>query len=128
MAARAQSSHQIISTRAHGIIDVGMVVLLLAAPYLLGFANGTAAQYVPMAIAVAIAGVTLLTRFEWGAMPVIPMPMHLMADIGAGVLLAASPWLFGFSDTVKWPHVIVGLLEIGAAAMTKTQPQKVGFA
>lgn len=34
-------------------------------------------------------------------------------------LLAASPWIFGFSDRVYLPHVVFGLLEIGAGLMTR---------
>ncbi len=49
------------------------------------------------------------------------MPIHLGADVLAGILLAASPWLFGFSDRVFWPHLIVGALEIGAGLITQTQ-------
>jgi hypothetical protein len=38
------------------------------------------------------------------------------------VLLALSPWLFGFSDYVWQPHLIVGLLEIGTSLMTRRIP------
>ena len=124
MSARPQASYQVINTKTHGLIDIGMVIVLIAAPFLLGFANGGAAQWVPIGAAIAIAGVTMVTRFEWGAVGLVPMPMHLMADVGVGIILAASPWIFGFAGAVKWPHVILGLLEIGAAAMTRTQPQK----
>jgi hypothetical protein len=50
------------------------------------------------------------------------MPTHLMLDLGGGVLLALSPWLFGFADYVAAPHLIVGLLEIGVALMTHKYP------
>jgi hypothetical protein len=52
------------------------------------------------------------------------MSLHLMLDMGSGLLLAASPWIFGFSDELKWFHVIVGLGEIAAAAMTRTHPHR----
>jgi hypothetical protein len=45
-----------------------------------------------------------------------------MLDYASGVLLAASPWLFGFADYVWEPHLILGILEIGAAMFTKTIP------
>lgn len=48
--------------------------------------------------------------------------MHLLFDLLSGILLAASPWLFGFADQVYLPHLIIGMLEIGAALMTKTGP------
>ncbi len=50
------------------------------------------------------------------------MPTHLTLDLLSGVLLAASPWLFGFSGFVYVPHLVLGVLEVGAALMTKTTP------
>lgn len=111
-----------ISTRTHGMLDYGVGVLLLVVPYILGFADGTAAQWVPQLLGAVAIGGALLTDYELGAMRVIPMPGHLMLDIGAGALLAVSPWLFGFADRVFWPHLIVGVMEIGAGLMTRTVP------
>jgi len=48
------------------------------------------------------------------------MPAHLVMDGMLGVVVAASPWLFGFADQICWPHVTIGILEVGAAAMTET--------
>ena len=110
---------RVISTRTHGMIDYGTGLLLLILPYLLGFANGGAAQWVPMLIGLAIIGMSLMTDYELSIAKIVPMPVHLMADIGAGLLLAASPWLFSFADRVLWPHLIVGLAEIGVACMTE---------
>jgi hypothetical protein len=62
-----------------------------------------------------------------GVLRVIPMPVHLMMDMGVGVLLATSPWLFGFASLPMraWmPHVVVGVMMVGAAAMTETQPDR----
>ena len=111
-----------ISTRTHGVLDYVMGLLLIAAPYILGFADGTAAQYVPQAIGAAMLGASLLTNYELGLIRVIPMPVHLLLDFASGALLAASPWLFGFADRLYWPHLILGLLEIGSALMTRTVP------
>jgi hypothetical protein len=43
-------------------------------------------------------------------------------DVASGALLALSPWLFGFADRVFWPHLIVGIMEIGAGLTTRTAP------
>ena len=115
-----------IPTRIHGMLDYPMGVILIAAPYVLGFADGTAAQYVPMVLGVAILLLSLVTRYELGAVPLISMQVHLMADVAAGVVLAISPFLFGFSGRVWVPHVVLGLLEIGAGLMTRTAPDEPG--
>jgi len=111
-----------IPTRVHGWLDYVIGVLLIVVPYILGFADGTAAQYVPQALGVLLVLYALFTDYELGAIRVIPMPVHLLLDAAGGVLLAISPWLFGFADRVFWPHLIVGLLEIGAALTTHTIP------
>ena len=111
-----------LSTRTHGYADYGVGVLLILAPYLLGFANGGPAQWVPMTLGVVLIGYSLLTDYELGAAHLIPMPVHLGLDIGGGLLLLASPWLFGFTDVIVWPHVLVGLIEIGTASITRRRP------
>ena len=114
-----------ISTRTHGVLDYVVGALLIVVPYILGFADGTAAQWVPQLLGLVAIGGGMLTDYELGVMRVIPMPTHLMLDIGAGALLALSPWLFDFADRVFWPHLIVGLMEIGAGMTTRTVPDSV---
>lgn len=111
-----------IPTRVHGMADYGTGLLLILAPYIFGFATGGAKQYLPMILGVAIIGMSLITDYELSVARIIPMPMHLAIDVAGGLLLAASPWLFGFAGEVYWPHLIVGLLEVGAGLMTRTHP------
>ena len=66
---------------------------------------------------------SLLTDYELGAVKLLPMPAHLAMDAASGVLLASSPWVFGFAKEGPryWlPHVAVGMTEMLAAATTKT--------
>ena len=113
---------RIIPTRLHGVLDYAMGALLIVAPYLLGFADGTAAQYVPQALGLATLLMSLVTDYELSIAQLIPMSIHLGVDIASGLLLALSPWLFGFADRVFWPHLILGIAEVGAALMTQTRP------
>jgi hypothetical protein len=64
-----------------------------------------------------------MTNYELGVVKTLSMKTHLTLDIMSGIFLAASPWIFGFADTVYMPHLIFGILEIGASLMTKTQPE-----
>lgn len=112
-----------ISTRMHGMADYGVGALLIIAPYLFGFATGGIEQWLPMLLGLAVIVYSMLTRYEWGLLPIIRMPVHLGLDIGGGVLLAVSPWLFGFADVVWIPHLAVGLIEIGTAAATSRRPE-----
>ena len=109
-----------ISTKAHGVIDYLVGIILIAAPWLLGFADNTAATYIPVALGVMALLYSLCTAYELGVIKLLSMPAHLAIDLLSGILLAASPWLFGFSDNVYVPHLVFGILEIGASLMTQT--------
>jgi len=117
---------RIISTRMHGISDYLMALVLIASPWLFGFATGGVAQWLPVVLGVVLLLQSLMTRYELGAFPLISMPVHLGMDVVSGLLLASSPWLFGFADTLFWPHLILGLIEVGTAAMTETTPHMSG--
>lgn len=100
-----------------------MGVLLIVAPWLLGFADGGPEQWVPVILGAGAILYSLLTRYELGVARIIPMPVHLLLDVASGVVLAASPWIFGFADEIWWPHVLFGVIEIGAGLMTRTTPE-----
>ena len=112
-----------LSTRVHGALDYLMGALLVVAPWLLGFADvGGAAVWVPVVLGAGVVLYSLFTDYELGAVRKIPMPTHLVLDLGGGLLLAASPWLFGFADLVWVPHLVFGVLEVGAALVTQRHP------
>lgn len=113
---------QFIPTRVHGIVDYLSGLLLIAAPWLLGFADGGAAQWTAVAAGVAVLGLSVLTDYELGLTRVVPMSAHLALDAGLGVLLAASPWLFGFSHRVWLPHAVIGVFEVLASFVTRRTP------
>ncbi|HYE54078.1 MAG TPA: SPW repeat protein [Chitinophagaceae bacterium] len=117
---------RIISTRVHGYIDYLMGLFLIIAPWLLGFANGGAETWVPVILGASAIVYSLLTDYELGATRQLSMRTHLGLDLFSGILLAASPWLFGFADYVYLPHLILGIAEIGASLMTQTTPSKTG--
>ncbi|MDQ3242364.1 MAG: SPW repeat protein [Gemmatimonadota bacterium] len=111
-----------LPTRVHGVLDWILAPLLIALPWLLGFADGGAETWVPVLLGVTGLIVTFFTDHELGVVRRIPMIGHLWVDGLGGLLLAASPWLFGFSEQVCVPHVVLGVAEFGAALVTKTIP------
>ncbi len=90
----------------------------MLAPFILGFATGRPAQWVPILLGAGIILYSLLTQYELAAVKIIPFSTHLSLDAAGGLLLLVSPWLFGFADVIWWPHVLVGLAEIGVVALT----------
>ncbi len=117
-----------LPTRVHGVIDYIVGAILVLVPNVFGFADGTAAQWIFVALGLAAIVYSLVTDYERGLIPLIPMPAHLGLDAASGLLLAASPWLFGFHDRVYLPHLICGLVEIAASLVTRTKPERTAAA
>lgn len=111
-----------IPTKVHGVLDYTVGGLIAASPWIFRYAKGGAETWVPVAAGKGALVYSLLTDYEWSVKRVIPMKTHLMMDLASGVLLAASPWLFGFAKKVWVPHLVMGLFEIGAALLTKQEP------
>ena len=111
-----------LPTRVHGYLDYIVGALLIAAPWLFDFAAGGAETWVPVILGAAAILYSLLTDYELGLSKTISMRTHLMLDLLSGIVLAASPWLFGFADYIWEPHLIFGLFEIGAALVTRRDP------
>jgi len=118
---------KIIHSKIHGVLDYVVGLILITSPWIFSFADGSAAQWVPMILGVAALVYSLITDYELGAAKLISFKMHLMLDKSSGVLLAVSPWLFGFSDPIYAPHLVFGLLEIVVAMTTTTAPSLHSF-
>ncbi len=111
---------RVLSQRAHGALDYIVGALLILAPRLLGYDNGGAEQRVPEMLGIAIIVYSLVTNYELGLLKLIPFRVHLTLDGLGSIFLALSPWLFQFSDRVWVPHMVVGLLVLAVALMTRT--------
>ena len=98
-------------------------VLFIASPWLFGFNDGGAAQWIPMLVGFSVLLMSLFTEYELGVKKGIKMATHLNTDVIVGIFLAASPWLFGFADVVYLPHLIFGLIEAGAGLITERVPR-----
>ena len=110
-----------IPTKIHGFLDYLVGALLIASPWIFNFDRGGAATWIPVILGASAILYSLFTDYELGAFRKLSMRTHLTLDLLSGILLAASPWIFGFDDYVYLPHLILGILEIGASLMTKQQ-------
>ena len=113
-----------IDTRTHGILDYATGALLLAAPYLFGFATGGIEQWLPQLLGAMTIAMSLFTDYELSISRAIPLRVHLGIDMVSGALLAVSPWLFGFAGLIWWPHLLVGLVEIVVPMLTRRTPAR----
>ncbi|WP_276497530.1 SPW repeat protein [Pontibacter litorisediminis] len=113
-----------IPTRFHGILDYVVGLIFIAAPWLFGFSDNTAATWVIVAAGILALLQTVFTDFEVGLVHKIPMQTHLMVDFGLGVILALSPWMFNFAEQVYLPHLIGGVFAILASLTTHRRPSE----
>ena len=113
-----------IPTRFHGILDYIVGIFMIIAPWVLDFSDNDAATWTLVIAGVLVLLQTVMTDFEVGLIRKIPMSTHLMTDLGLGVLLALSPWLFGFADRVYMPHLIIGVFSILASLTTHRVPSR----
>jgi hypothetical protein len=108
-----------ISSKIHAMLDYLVGLLLIAVPWLLGFADDSAATVIPVILGASTLLYSILTNYEYSLAKVIPYRIHLTIDFIAGALLLVSPWLFGFSDRIYLPHVILGAFEIVAVLLSR---------
>lgn len=114
---------RIINRKVHAVLDYITGALLIAAPWLFNFADVEAAKWVAIAVGIMILVMSFITDYEGGGKKLLSMSTHLMIDVVAGIFLAASPWILNFHEHVYLPHLIVGILEIGAGLMTEKDSQ-----
>ena len=111
-----------IPTRIHGILDYTVGLFLLASPWLLDFHHSGTATWVMVVMGGGALLYSLFTDYELGVIKRIPMPVHLGLDAVSGVLLAASPWLLGFTETTWKPHLVLGAMELLVVLLSRRRP------
>ena len=116
---RKQHYHmKLISSRVHGYLDYIVGALLVATPWLFGFARGGAETWVFIAQGTLAILYSLLTNYELGVVRILSMRVHLVLDLAASLFLAFSPWIFGFSGYIWVPHIIFGIMEMLVVALS----------
>lgn len=108
----------LINSKVHGVLDYAAGLLMLVMPWLFGFHRGGSESWVPLNIGIYLIIYSLLTNYELGWFKGITVKWHLRLDIAAGLILAASPWIFGFHLFVYMPHLVVGLALVLVAMLT----------
>jgi len=112
-----------IPTKVHALLDYVVGALIIAAPWAFGFSNNQAASWVTLTAGCSALLYSLCTNYELGAFKLLSMNAHLILDVLSGILMMASPWIFGFADEVWLPHVLIGAFEVMTALMTRTRPR-----
>ena len=112
-----------INRRIHAMLDYMSGLFLIASPWLFNFQDVSGARWVAVIMGVIIIIMSLNTDYEAGVTKLITMSTHLKMDVAGGIFLAASPWILGFNDQVFLPHLILGIMEIGAGMCTEQKSE-----
>lgn len=96
-------------------------------PIVFNFNNAGKAYLTAVIIAVIICTVALLSCYELSIFKILSMRLHFWFDSCVGGLLALSPWLFGFSEKVFKPHLVLGLSLIVVSLLTDRLPAVIVF-
>lgn len=112
---------KLISTRAHGILDLVTVGTLDTLPWLLNWRPRT--KSLVAAASASMLGYSLGTRYELGLVKLLPMKTHLLLDYAAGVMLAGAALRLPRERlSTRLALVGLGLNEIAVAALTEPTP------
>lgn len=107
-----------IATAVHGFMDFLMGTLLIASPYLFELDGKNIDSLVFFVLGGTLLLYSLFTNYEMGMVKVIPMRVHLLLDVILGIFLALSPWIFGFSNRIFLPYLVLGIIEIVLVFLT----------
>jgi len=113
-----------ISSKLHGIIDYIIGLYLIAAPWIFDFRHGALESLLAVLFGAAILLYSLCTDYEWGYLEELEFRTHLLLDFLAGVVLTASPWLFGFYDRIYLPFVLAGMIQIISTFISRTENKR----
>jgi hypothetical protein len=114
---------KLFSTKTHGVLDYTSVVALLALPRTMGWSKNVTNVLTASALGTLV--YSLLTRYELGALKVLPVKTHLGLDALSGLLLAIAPFVFlREKQNVNKTLLGIGLFEISAALLTDRSVQQ----
>ena len=109
---------KLISPKIHGYLDYVVVLMFLAAPFLLHFST------LPAVISYTLAGVhltlTFLTNFPLGLLKVVAFKIHGFIELAVGPCLIALPFVLGLSveAAVSAFYITCGIVILGVWALT----------
>lgn len=110
-----------ISIKTHAFLDYIVGLFLVVAPFIFHLNRQNPEGLIFYVLGATLLIYSMLTDYDLSLLKIIPMKVHLFLDVLSGLFLAASPWIFGFADRIYIPHLILGLLEIGAGLLTSTK-------
>lgn len=117
-------SHGPIGLRLHAAIDVALVILGLAGPWALGYADEPLALGYTLLAAAGGLGLNLLTDYPVGVLKLLPLEWHRRIEMTSAVPFIIVPWLFLRAHAeMCWLLTAIGAVITLNALLTRPLPQ-----
>jgi hypothetical protein len=106
----------------HGVMDYIFGVLLMASPWIFGFANQPVDTRIAVIFGAAAALYSMMTNYELGVIRMLPFSLHLALDALSGFAL-----LFAWVHFASWgvPGIVFavfGAIELAVVVLTRNAP------
>ena len=111
-----------IGLHTHACIDYLAAILLVAVPLLPAHTTESAQTWVPVGVGLIAFSYNLMTDYRLSIFRIVGVPTHIVFDMTLGLLLAVSPWLFGFAASTWLPHLSTGIFLFIIAMITNLRP------
>src|SRR3954453_21799045 len=110
-----------IPLRMHAALEPMVAIVLIAAPWIVGFDDVGSATAVSIAVGVLMLISGMSTRWRLSLVKLTPLRTHFRMDLVLGVVLIVAPFVFGDSDRGDATRflVIMGILELLTALGTR---------
>ena len=111
--------NKLLTPSAHGVADYVSAATFAAAPSLLDMPP--AAATLARSLGVSYGALSLATDYPVGAAKLVPFPVHLTMDTLTAPIIAAAPWLFGFSEHKTARNFFLAMAGVTAVVTSLTQ-------
>lgn len=117
---------KIIPRPVHAILDYAWSAAIAIAPRALGFEDETNAARLCRAQGTLTTLGSAMTRYELGAIKIIPFRTHLKLDAASAAFGLASPWLLGFAQNKRARNAVLAffIVEAIVVALSQTDEMK----
>jgi hypothetical protein len=118
-----------ISRLLHGVADYKYAALVTTAPETVGFSYAKTPTTLCRVLGGGALLYSLLTRYELGAVRILPFKAHLAIDVVANTFALSAPWLFGFSQNklARNTFLAAALTGLTISALTQTEEMPENF-
>jgi hypothetical protein len=97
---------RVMTPQAHGMFDLYIIAMLYLAPVLWGMSGEP--RMILWSLCLIHLVVVGISKFSYGLVKLLPMPIHGFLELLVGLFLVACPYLFGFSDLNNERHFFNG--------------------